>query len=292
MQNKINYTKILLGLNIILFLLFTFFWILRNYFIQANEFFYWPFSFYMLLPLFGGVTGLLTSTNWGGAKSTIGRAILFLSFGLLAQVLGQLYYFISIDFLHIEIPYPSIGDIGYFGSIPLYITGIWFLSKAIGTKNALNIKSAFLVVLLPILLLIFSYIEFLKDYEFDWSAPLVIFLDFGYPFGQAIYISIAILTFLLSIKYLGGKLKYPVLVLLFALLCQYASDFVFLYQVNNETWTGGGINDFMYLFSYFVMTMGLLQFNGVLDKLKGNPVKPTQPTTINNSTQQPDVTVQ
>ncbi len=110
------------------------------------------------------------------------------------------------------------------------------------------------------MLLAYSYWVFLKGYEFDWSAPLKIFLEFGYPLGQAIYVSLAILTLFLTRGVLGGVMKNRVLFVLFALLMQYLADYTFLYQASQETWAAGGINDYMYLASYFIMALALLQF--------------------------------
>jgi hypothetical protein len=85
-------------------------------------------------------------------------------------------------------------------------------------------------------------------------------LDFGYPFGQAIYISIAILAFLFSRRLLSGLMRPKILLILAALCMQYASDFTFLYQSHHNTWKAGGVNDYMYLIAYFIMTIALLSF--------------------------------
>jgi hypothetical protein len=86
-----------------------------------------------------------------------------------------------------------------------------------------------------------------------------VFLDFGYPLGQAIYVSLALLTYLLSTKTLGGIMKNKVLLILFALAVQYAADYNFLYQAYAETWSVSGYGDVIYLFAYFLMAVGLLQ---------------------------------
>ncbi len=82
-------------------------------------------------------------------------------------------------------------------------------------------------------------------------------LDFGYPLGQAIYVSLAILVAFLSRSTLGGVMRMPTLCLLYALVFQYFCDFTFLYQVQHGTWYVGGINDYMYFASYFFMTISL-----------------------------------
>ena len=85
------------------------------------------------------------------------------------------------------------------------------------------------------------------------------FLDFGYPLGQALYVSLALLTYLLSTKTLGGIMKNKVLLILFALAVQYAADYNFLSQAYAETWRNGGYGDAIYLLAYFLMALGLIQ---------------------------------
>jgi hypothetical protein len=122
--------------------------------------------------------------------------------------------------------------------------------------------------MIPLLLLLFSYSFFLINYEYDFGNKLKIFLDFGYPLGQAFYVSLAILTFLLSKKFLGGMMKGPILFLLIALIVQYFSDFNFLYQASQETWYVGGIGDFLYMLSYFVMALSLIHIGNVFKTIQ------------------------
>ena len=117
-------------------------------------------------------------------------------------------------------------------------------------------------------MLIISYIIFLRNYEFDWTNKIKIFLDFGYPLGQAIYVSLAVLTLILTAKVLGGIMKKPVILFLVALIMQYVSDFNFLFQANNGSWYVGGIGDFLYMLSYLLMTLSIIQIGYSLRSLK------------------------
>jgi len=65
-------------------------------------------------------------------------------------------------------------------------------------------------------------------------SNLVVFLDFGYPLGQAVYVSLALVVLLSLGKFLGGVMKRPVLLLLLAFILQYAADFNFLYSHTME----------------------------------------------------------
>lgn len=205
----------------------------------------------------------------GGIQSVMGRALLFFSLSLLSQIFGQVTYAYFALILHVGVPYPSIGDIGYFSSIPLYILGIYNLAKAAGVvitpKLFIQRPKA---IIIPTVLLLVGYYLFLKEYSFDWSSPLRVFLDFAYPLGDAIYVSLAILTYILSRKALGGVMKPRILFILFALVFQFITDYTFLYQSSRGIWSGGGMNDYMYLLTYFLMTLALLQFKTVHDQLR------------------------
>jgi hypothetical protein len=226
-------------------------------------------SLYQILAIYGGIIGVLISRHWGGIRSIMGRVILAFSIGLFFQSFGQSvnsYY----NFFHnIATPYPSLGDVGFMGSTIMYIYAVVLLSKLSGvTVSFKSFKNKIWAVLIPLAMLIASYLFFLQGYEFDWSNKIKIFLDFGYPFGDAVYVSIALLALFLSKNILGGVMKKPILFLVFALIFQYICDFTFLYQASKGTWYVGGINDFMYFVSYFIMVIGLIYMGSIFQKIK------------------------
>lgn len=257
-------------IGLVIFVFFTLFWLYLHMVIPNDHIYHKLFgAVYGIMALVGGIWGLNVSKKWGGLKSVMGKAIFMFSVGLLAQEFGQLAYSYNDYVLHQEGLYPSWGDLGYFGSIPLYIYGISLLGQASGVKIKLkSLKHKLQAVFIPLVILSVGYFMFLQGYKFNWSKPLTIFLDFGYPFGQAIYISLAILTYSLSTGILGGIMKNKIRFILFALLIQFLSDYTFLYQNAKGTWHVGEINDYMYFLAYFIMTLGLLQFNTVLSKLR------------------------
>ncbi|OGE30654.1 hypothetical protein A2631_03810 [Candidatus Daviesbacteria bacterium RIFCSPHIGHO2_01_FULL_44_29] len=220
---------------------------------------------YGLMCVIGGIAGFRAAKEWGGLSSVIGKAIIALSVGLFAQEFGQIVFSYFNIVTHVEIPYPSLADVGFFGSVVLYIIGIFFFSKAAGSKFSLkSVRNQLVALTIPVFMLIMSYLVFLKGYEFDWSNPLPILLDFGYPFGEAIYISIAILTYGLSRKLLGGVMRNRIMFIIVAFIAQYVAEANFLTQNLNGTWVNGGYGDYLYFISYFIMTIGLLRLNNVL----------------------------
>jgi hypothetical protein len=258
---------------ILIFIFFTFWWLLNNFVFPHGSVRYDYFGdwsdLYGIMAVWGGVWGIAIARKWGGIRSVMGKAILFFSFGLFAQEFGQLSYSLYADFFPKVTIYPSIGDIGFSATIIFYISGILFLARASGVHISLrSFKNKIPAIVIPLIMLIVGYQLFLQNYIFDWANPLKIFLDFGYPLGDACYISLAILAYLLSRGILGGAMRNKILFILFALVMQFITDYTYLYQSSRGTYSVGAIDDYMYFLAYFLMTVGLLQLKTVLDKIK------------------------
>lgn len=253
----------------IIYFFFTGWWLILQLSPASNYYLKDLFSdTYGIIAILGGVGGLMVSRKWGGTKSYLGKSIILFSLGLLAQALGQVSYSVYHYLFHIEAPYPSVGDVGFFGSIPLYIYGVVLLGKISGVKISWKLfLTEIESIIIPLALLISAYVLFLQNYTINLSEPLVTFLDFGYPLGEAIYLSLTLIVYMRSRKVLGGIMRGNVLFILFALCAQFLADYVFLYKFQNNTWVGGGINDFMYLTAYFLMSLALLQLNVTYKKI-------------------------
>lgn len=225
---------------------------------------------YQLTALFGAISGLIISKKWGGLKSTMGRATLMFSTGLFFQVIAQSagYYYAYMSTAG-TVPYPSLSDVGAFGALILYSIGVIFLAKASGAHISLrSYKGKLLAILIPILFLSVSFAIFLRSYEYDWSQPLTTFLDIGYPLGESFYLSMAILAYFLSRKFLGGIMKMPILFFIAALVAEYVADFLFLYDSHSGSYMPGGFNDLLFVVSYSLMAISIIQLGAVVNLIK------------------------
>ncbi len=240
--------------------------------IKNKEFYLQVWSdFYWILALIGGINGIIIANKWGGLKSLFGRCIMMFSFGLLGQVFGNIIYSYDEVFLRIEVPYPSFADIGYFSTVLFYMYGAYLLAKVarVGARFV-SVKNILITLFIWVSILAATYFIFLKDIVYDWSNPLNVFLDFGYPFGQSIYLIIAVLTYILGFSYLGGVMKNKILLLLIALVMQYVAEFEYLYKANRDLWVIGDSNEFTYIFAYLLMTLAIIQLNVALKQLQSN----------------------
>lgn len=253
---------------IIFFILLTLWWVeigIKG--IRTEQENYLFGGIYGSMALIGGIAAFITARHWGGIKSVMGQAILMISLGLLFQTFGQYVFWYYNFFAKIEIPYPSIADIGYFGSIPCYIYAGILFSKASGVKVSLKQLSGQLqIILIPLGLLAASYFIFAQKYQLDFNQPLKTLLDYGYPLGQALYISFAILTFSLSRGVLGGIMKHKIMFILLAFLAQYVADFSFLFF--QDVYYNASIIDYLYLIAYLCMVLAITQLNSVITQLR------------------------
>jgi hypothetical protein len=245
-------------------------WILLHVFWSSNYNGLQLFStFYGVIALWGGITGLYISKRCGGVRSHIGRSIFFFSLGLLFQEFGQIVYSYYIYFLQVDVLYPSMGDLGFFGSIPFYTFGIYYLGKATGFFTSLRMYLHNIwAYVLPSILFLFSYPIFLQWYNLSDISPYAVALGIGYLVGGAIYVSLSMMMYLSFREAQVKNIQVALFGIFLALTAQYIADYTFLFQVNDGVWSAGGINDMVYLLSYFFMTLGLMRLQRVFEDTK------------------------
>lgn len=225
-----------------------------------NEIYLFGFM-YALIAIGGAINAFRISKHWGGFESLIGKCIIFLGAGLLGQWFGQTVWSYYNVIAQVEIPYPSIADIGFFSIIPFYSLAMIYLAKAAGSKYTLQDGVGKVITLLiPIIMVSISYILFLKDLEIDFLRFWETLLNFGYPFGEAVFISLALTTYTLSNCILGGTMRNKIIAIILAFTFQYITEYTFLYTAAAGTYTNAGIVDLMYATSFTIMAIGIAWF--------------------------------
>lgn len=228
---------------------------------------YWYSFLFGLIPLFGGAIGMYKSRIWGGFKSSVGKAVFFVSLGLFLWGFGETIWSYYNFFRHVPAPYPSLADIGFAPSIFFWILGMAFLSVATGALFALRKThwAKVLVVLIPLLLLIPSYyiqITLARDGTLvPPDEPLLkTILDIAYPFGDFLALTFAAVIFGLSYQYFGGLYRRAILCLLAGLVVMYCADSVFSYTTTKGTYYNANWGDLLLATGQFLMTFGILAF--------------------------------
>lgn len=219
-----------------------------------------------VIAFLGGCLGFLVSRHWGGFKSAVGKAVLLISCGTASWGIGTFVWSYYNFVLHEEVPYPSFADIGYVLAIPLWAIGVFYLSKATGAKfNLRKLKGRILLIILPIIAAIFSY-YFLyivaRGSSIEAEGELLkVFLDFYYPIGDWIILTVSFILFGLSFKYLGGRFKWPVYITLLGFVVMFFADFSFSYTTTLETYFNGSYPDMLFSAAMFIISLGVISLD-------------------------------
>lgn len=217
------------------------------------------------IPVLGGITGLFVARRWGFFKSAVGRAVIFLSLGLIAWGLGTyIYSGVYNLILQVEVPYPSFADIGYVLALPLWVIGIIQISRAMGATYGLHSsRGKVLLLAIPALVIVASYyllvvVARAGSITADDTAILKVILDLTYPFGDVVILTLATLIYSLSYDYFGGIFKKAIYLILSGFVLMYFSDFAFSYTTTLGTWFPGDWNDLLFTTAMLSLSCGVL----------------------------------
>ena len=243
----------------------------------------YAYQFFMgLVPLLGGVGGLLNAKKWGGLRSSLGKALTLLSLGLIAWGLGQMVWSYYVIFTSNSVPFPSFADLGYITAVPLWALGIIGLSKATGAKYGLKKKSRMLgALVLPFILAGASYYFLVVLARGGTLIPsgdnlVKTVLDVGYPLGDVVVLTFAVLIYGLSAGYLGGRYRMAINTLLAGYVVMYFADFSFAYTTTKNTYYNGHWVDLLFPTALAMMAYGLNKMEPTL-AAKPQPQTPAQP---------------
>ncbi len=210
-----------------------------------------------LIPLIGGILGIHTSTKWGSYTSYFGRAVLFISLGLISWGLGNCLWAYFNLVLHVEVPFPSLADLLFVVSWPLWLVGMLNLSKATGAKYSLKraYGKVFLLIIPALAFLVTYYVvKFASGGGLDISGgPLATFFVFAYPVGDVVILSMSLLVYGLSFGYLGGRYNLFISILLISFIVNYFGDMGFSYTTTTNSYFNGNWVDLTFALAFFMM---------------------------------------
>ena len=189
-----------------------------------------------------------------------------MSYGHISWGLGNVIWSFYNFVLHQEVPYPSFADLGFALAVPLWAIGVFYLSKATGAKYGLKKKTGQLYLFfIPIVTFILSYYSLVTIARggsiTSGGGLLKIFFDFAYPIGDVLITTIALLIYGLSLKYLGGRYKWPVLITLFGFVVMFFADFTFSYTTTINTYFNGSLADLLFTTALSIMGVGIASFD-------------------------------
>lgn len=218
-----------------------------------------------LIPLLGGLVGMFKSRVWGGLKSSLGKAVFYISLGLVCWGFGETIWSYYNFFMHVAAPYPSIADVGFAPSIFFWVVGASYLSHASGAwlmlKRSSKAKVFALVAIAALTAL--SYYLLIHVARGGTLVPagettLKVVLDIAYPLGDFLAAIFAFIVFTLSFKYMGGLYRQAIGAVLLGLGTMYVADFVFSYTTTVGTYYNADWGDLLLTVGLFLLTYGVL----------------------------------
>ncbi len=255
----------------VLWLAYTLWWLFINFIIPDNSVQgeLWGGT-HGLAALLGATIGLINARAWGGMKSLVGKAMIVFSFGLLCQLFGQIIFAYYVSFGHVELPYPSLADFGYFGTIPFYIYGAYLLAKWSGATKLFcwREQGVFLVGLVLSVLLIISAPMFYYGYIIHRLSLLGVLFSYLYILSNTIFVFLSVAPYFSLCRTVRWSIYRPVLFFSVALIFQYIADYVFFIQVNYLPVIPGSIIDYFYFFAYCLMAIGLIRFRVLVESIQ------------------------
>jgi|SRR3989344_1100713 len=272
MKEKLKILKYTIN---IIFLITVVLWIVFIYFTNNSALYEGPIFEYVLkpflvgmtlLPLLGGILGMLMAKSWGGWKSTIGKSLISLSLGMFGWAGGMMFWNYYLFFTNVEVPYPSLGDLFYIMIWPCWTYGMIQLSKATGAKYGFKkVSGKTVALILSLLVIIVSYYLLFKVARqgyIDLSGGLISnILAVLYPLGDLAILLSSLLVFSLSYKFLGGVYRISILILIIGFILNYIADVIFVFGVTSETYFNGNIADFLYVVMLFTVFSGISKLN-------------------------------
>ena len=240
-------------------------WLQTTNYRETNYNYFYSFAF-SLMPLIGGVVGLVGIRVWGRFRSALGQAVGFFSIGLFSWALGSMIWAYYNFVLHEPAPYPSVADIFYVAALPLWVLGAYNLSKASGARFGWRKPlMKFFAVLIPVAAVAASYyllVSVARDGTLltDTSALTKTILDISYPLGDVLILTGSLLIFGLSFRLLGGYYRNSMFIWLGGIVVMYFADFIFSYTTTTGSFYVGNWGDLIFATAMFLMTFGVLGF--------------------------------
>ncbi|MFZ5424744.1 MAG: hypothetical protein ACOZAO_02985 [Patescibacteria group bacterium] len=253
--------KVLILLTKIFILFSIAYWIIISI-VNPTESIYFDIFGYLLaiLPLTGLLLGIKTSTEWGGMGSAVGKSIMFISLSLLMWVLGQtafLYYIQTTG----DVPFPGLPDYFFVFIDPLYAISMLSIMKYSGVTDKLKKPSSyFLLFVIPLFAIYLNYQIFFGETAIFEELDASVIFDLIYTFGSTAIMILIVLTILLSIGKLGGKLRTAIYAIFLGIVLQYSGDIAYSIAELENLVSNGILADFIFFLSISCVIWGIIKF--------------------------------
>ncbi len=230
-----------------------------------------------VIPFVASFKGFIAAKRWGGVHSVLGRSVGALSAGVFLWGAGELVWSYYNLVLKEAAPYPSVADILFVPGFGMWILSGIFLLKLAGVNLVLR-KKPLLWWLVGALLVagtaLSYYLLVVVAREgvvlTDTASPVKVFLDIYYPLADFISLTLVTIIVAVSGKYIGGKLKTPIFLVMLGLAGMYVGDVLFGYTTTKETFYNANFGDLILLIGISILSFSLLAYAETVPRLNTN----------------------
>lgn len=233
--------------------------------------FSWPQAIVLLLPAF--TYNLRAAKRLGGMRSHLGRAILFLTLGVVAWAgVGNLIFFAYQVSGTAVPPYPGPPDIGYIGLLPLYAVGLMALSRVVGIGRGEVTR----LLWIPVITAAVVYFLTLPSGGVGPEWTLGSWSDVGNftSIVSVLYLAVdlvllpwAIILLVKASNVAGGLFHPPIAIVVVSLLCHVGADLLFQQRIAEGSYYTGDIASILYFASMFLMMYAVQRFASATDAM-------------------------
>ncbi len=241
------------------------------------------FSLFLgVLPFVASFKGFIAAKRWGGLSSILGKSVGALSAGLFFWGGGELIWSYYNLIAKVAAPYPSLADASYvLGYIALILSAL-FLVKLSGVNLYLKKRPSLwgLVVFVVIATTLASYYLLVVVARqgtllSDSSDKLKVFLDIFYPFADLLALTVATVIAIIAGKYVGGKLRQPIILVILGLATMYAGDVIFGYTTTKGTFYNADWGDVVLLLGMTILSSAVVYYYHAAPPSSLTEAKPT-----------------
>lgn len=228
-----------------------------------------------IVPIVASVKGLIAAKRWGGTTSVLGRSIGALSFGGLFWGIGELIWSYYNLVLNKPVPYPSYADIAFVIGYISWIFGALFLSRLAAVKIILRKKPKlwWLVGTVTLASVALSYYLLIVVARqgvalSDSSDTLKVVLDIFYPLGDFLPVAIVAIIMAVSGRYIGGRLRLPIVLSMLGLAILYIGDVVYVYTTTTGSFYNANWGDLILFVAMTTYSVSLIAYSDSTPHLK------------------------
>lgn len=163
-----------------------------------------------------------------------------------AESTWSVYYFL----IQVAVPYPSAADFFYIGGyLPIYAGLILYFNTFKASMSRQRLGAALAVIAAASTLVVYFVLR--NEFGMDYSIYKII-TDMIYPVLDLMMLSLTILSLAI---FAGGRIQKWWIVFACAAILYVIGDELFLYQVANNTYYNGGIDDLIFLLGYLTFAL-------------------------------------